>query len=79
MPNKIISMAKLNELATILDSKFKRVTVWGNEFNAFVECKGARRPSKRVEKILADLGLRIVKQTWSEGSDYSGYYYWIAE
>ena len=76
---KIISEEKLTQLDQALAKEFKKVTVWGDEHHAFVECKGFRGPSKRVEKILADLNIKITEQQWSSGSDYSGYYYWIAE
>jgi len=76
---KVISKRMMNKLASILDKKYKRVTLWGSETDAFVECKGMKKPSKNVEKILANLGLKITSQRYSYGSDYGAYYYWIAQ
>ena len=78
---KVIREKTLTALDKIFAKEYPsgRVTVWGNRFDAFVECKGFSGPSKRVEKILAGLNVKIIEQQWSEGSDYTGYYYWIAE
>ena len=72
--------ATIKKLVEACEANYKsKVTVWGTDEDIFLECRGFTGPSKRVEKMLADLGLKITKQTWSCGSDYSGYYYWVAE
>ena len=69
----------IQKLVKACEANYKnKVTVWGNE-EIFIECKGFSGPSKKVEKIIKDLGLKITRQTWSEGSSYSGYYYWVEE
>ena len=72
--------ATIEKLVETVDANYKeKVTVWGNENETFIECKGFTGPSKKVEKIIADLGLKITSQRRSHGSSYSGYYYWVEE
>ncbi len=72
---------KLNELVKNVEANFKsRVTVWGNLPDyIFIECKGFRGPSKKVEKVIHDTGLVITEHHWSDGSSYTGYYYWVEQ
>ena len=70
----------LNKLIAAIKANYKsKVTVWGNPGETFIECKGFTGPSNKVERIIDSLGLTIVKEKWSDGSDYTGYYYWVAE
>ena len=75
-----MTQEKLNELVKNVEANFKsRVTVWGNDTETFIECKGYRGPSKKVEKVIHDTGLVITEQHWSDGSSYTGYYYWVEQ
>ena len=72
--------ATIKKLVAACKANYKsKVTVWGNNEETFIECKGFSGPSAKVEQMIADLGLKITKQTWSDGSSYSGYYYWVEE
>jgi len=79
-----MSQETLEALTAKIKAHYKsKVTIWiptaeASKDNIYIECKGFTGPSKKVEKIIADLGLTIKHQMWSGGSDYSGYYYWIA-
>ena len=70
----------INKLVKACEANYKKkVTVWGTTDSIFVECRGFKGPSEKVEKIIKDLGLTITEQRWSCGSDYTGYYYWVKE
>lgn len=70
----------LNKLVKKVYKTFKsKVTVWGMLDDIYIECKGFTGPSKKVEKLIADLKLSIREQFWSNGSDYTGYYYFVEE